>query len=264
MNRRQGRDGRPRVGWLTKVSVVVALVAGGTSSALGAETPPLVDPQVREVQGKHVLGGCDYAVQLVLPVGQRAIEERVLSEDPPTCTARFERGIPTQIDGRLPGGTEVTTTDAAGSGSTMTSGPLRNGRLSVLATTKSSGWYKTWYQDPPTLDVNNVRSTVTWNWNNTSTSTVTCAHSWWWLTASGWSRTDNAQACSNPGQAQSETYGRYYNGTFCFPNWTRTNYWPTYAIGRKNGDLVGNSNYSKSGYCTGMLSFRHQLVRTLN
>lgn len=254
-----------------RVGSLVALIGmmGGVLPTVASAAPqrPLLNPIERSVEGRPTLTGCNYPLRLVLPVGQRAIEQRVVSENSATCTVRVQEGVPAAVELPPAGATIVTTTDRPpGETQSLQSRRARKqpGHISH-ATTKSSGWYRTWYQDPPGIDVTWARSTVTWNWNNISTSTVTCGHAWGWYSPSGWSRTDQGQACSNPSTgAQSETYGRFRNGLFCATIDTINYHWPTYVFGRKNGSLVGQQNSSKFGGCTGLLSFRHQLVRTLN
>lgn len=157
-------------------AVVAILVAGGLSAVAMAKEAPLIGAEQHEVKGMRVGGRCVYPLTLVLLAGQDALEQRVVADDAARCEAMVERDIPSVIER----GAHERATVATGQGSPVlnasTEDPRRGRapRMHQSLASRSSGYYRTCYQDPPGIDVSGVRSTVTWTWNGSSTSSVTC------------------------------------------------------------------------------------------
>ncbi|GAB3898007.1 hypothetical protein GCM10029964_081790 [Kibdelosporangium lantanae] len=138
----------------------------------------------------------------------------------------------------------------------------------ILATTRSAGYYKSYYEDPVQLDVNSVTNSTTWSWNGSSVLSSpgpVGGYHYGWFKGSGWSlKENNWQNTYTSYQTTSSSYVHYRNGTFCATIDTHTYYDRNNVHGRKDGWLLGNVNARKKGGCTSLLSFHTKLKRTKN
>ena len=130
----------------------------------------------------------------------------------------------------------------------------------------SAGYKKSWFHDPLTKDVNTVKNTVDWYWNGSCVyGTSTLGYRYEWLTATGWGLKDNnwrrGAFCT---YAYSNSYVHFKNGIFCAFTDTHTYYDRNNVRGYYNGTLWGQTSWSKSGFCSFLLSFHDKLRRTLN
>lgn len=221
-------------------------------------------------------GNCKFSGELVLRPGQQAIEERQVALNPSNCQARMERGTP-------PNNTGITTTRSVSD--YVTDGVVQESDFrgsqdasnadtsrTLASTTRSRGFYKTWWEDPVNLDVNSVQNSTDWRWNGTRVSgPVYGGYDQYWLGASGWRRLSNDwNNYYTSYQTTSSSKVHFRNGIFCevitgtFGSPTHAYYDRNKVRGRYNGDLVGDPGTWVTGGCTGLLSFNQQLRRTLN
>jgi hypothetical protein len=239
--------------------IAAARLEGGQTPA--TKSPPLVNPLTLDIQGDRVSpDACEYTLTLELAPGQTAVREDVVVDDDKTCTMRVQRGVPADL-------TEAPEEEGMSGQSgwaTATGGAVDQiGPLAV----HSKGYHKSYFEDPPGIDVNSVRNDVDWVWNGSRVSNGICAYHYGWFSASGWGLHENNFFCryeSSQTQLRSSSYAHFKNGIFCAFIDTHTYYERNNAYGKANGNLVGTVNWRKTGGCTGLLSFHHFLRRTLN
>jgi hypothetical protein len=246
---------------------VCSLAAAPIAHASDVQEAPLVNAERVTIQGQHVPGGCRYESKVVLRPGEAAIEQHELSEDPSTCTMVVEQGTPTDASAAEEG--EEFASLSESEQLTVQSG----GGASIMSTTRSAGYFKTWLEDPVGIDVNSVENAIEWSWDNpylTEGSVANCDASYQWYTPSGWGLHENDLQCNvdSPTYPQSwvdsTSYVHYKNGIFCAFTDTDAYYDRNHAYGYGNGDLVGAVTATKTGTCSGLLSFNTQLERTMN
>jgi hypothetical protein len=271
MNRSAPGRLRRSVPWratLSVVAVVVFALPPVAAAALqgegraGSKPPPLVDPLTLDIQGQRVgPDRCQYTSTLELAPGEPAVREDVITVDDASCTMRVQRGVPADLAEAAP---EPGMSEQSGSAVAKERGAFVRAR--TLAT-HSHGYHKSYYEDPVQLDVNSVRNDVDWTWNGSSVSGGSCSYHYGWLSGSGWGLKENNFFCryeNSQTQVRSSSYAHFKNGIFCAFIDTHTYYDRNNAYGKSNGNLVGTISASKSGGCTGLLSFHHLLRRTLN
>lgn len=117
------------------------------------------------------------------------------------------------------------------------------------------GSIKTVYEDPPQIDVNSVKASVSWS---TSGGNVTASHRqahWGWYSPSGWSRNSHWWTSShNSGFAWTSVYGKYKNPIFCLTVDTWTDYDTTNFRGNGNGSSSWWWSSDKWGGCNWLLN----------
>jgi hypothetical protein len=226
----------------------------------------LVNPTLLQLVGKRTSsGGCAFTSTLELAPGEDVIQEDTVAVDEKGCTALVVRGKPIadkpeKADRKKSGGAKAdeATAERASAGERG---------LAVSLATHSKGYYQSWFEDPPGIDVNSVRNDVDWYWNGSYVYNGYCSYSYGWFSASGWGLKENDFFCryeNSQTQLRSSSYVHFKNGIFCAFIDTHTYYERNNAYGKFNGYLSGQVNWRKTGGCTGLLSFHTQLRRTLN
>ena len=209
------------------------------------------------------------------------MEERSVSINLVDCVMLMERGEPpavrvlpdegwetaseTLVHERAPlsgqtGGEAATCCFQAGS---QTGGVRQD--YSDGATVRKFAYHKTYWEDPPQLDVNSVESQIDW------TSDGTCANlgrtryrtRWAWRSGTGWSRQSKShsgeRACN---YATTVSKAKYFNGVFC----TGQDIWAHYD-GSVSITGLSNGRYSMtwdvwlesdSALCSALLSFHRK------
>ena len=234
------------------------------ASALAVER--LANPTLLQLVGKQTASGdCTFTSTLELAPDEDVIQEDTIAVDDVGCTALVVRGKPKEdkpekADRHKSGSAKPDKeTEAAGPGGARA--------LARSAATHSAGYYKSWFEDPPGIDVNSVRNNVNWYWNGSYVYSGTCSYNYGWFSASGWGLKENDFLCqyqNSQTQLRSSSYAHFKNGIFCAFIDTHTYYERNNAYGKYNGVLSGQVNWRKTGGCTGLLSFHTQLRRTLN
>jgi hypothetical protein len=247
--------------------VAHAIAASGAEPAHGS--PPLLDPVTTTLPGKRVgLNVCEFTSTLTVRRGQPPVREDVVAVDDATCTATVQRGTPAVLGPDGDGPADPAETVANGRGTPAANAVAtrsRRAKARAAATIHSAGYHKSYFEDPPGIDVNSVRNDVDWRWNGVRVSDGFCEwhHGWF----AGWERREHNFFCryeNEQRQLRSSSFVHYRNGIFCLTIDAHTWYERNNAYGRRNGDLVGTVNWRKEGGCVGLLSFHHFLRRTLN
>lgn len=247
---------------LVALSLTPVAAAGLDESGQTAVSPPLVNPLTLDIAGKHVAGSaCEFSSTVTLSPGEIAVREDVIAVDDASCTARVERGVPADVaEQPVESGMSEESGSAAPDGETATS-------PADTQAVHSKGYHKSYFEDPPGIDVNSVQNSVDWVWNGNTVSNGHCAYHYGWFSGSGWGLHENNFFCryeNNQTQVRSSSYAHFKNGVFCFFIDTHTYYNRNNAYGKANGYLVGQITWRKSGGCIGLLSFHHILKRTQN
>jgi hypothetical protein len=278
MRRSSGKRMRPWRVWLVLAApftVAAFVVPGavatqasqwtGSAKVTFAKPTNLLHATTVTVRGRHLAaGGCRYSGTAVVHPGQAAVQQDEVAENPATCTMTLVQGTPANVDAANPSGTVTKTVHA---NATRGTAPQSTRSLSSIAATNSAGYSKTRFEDPVGIDVNSVRNNVSWTWNGSSVSNGSCSANYGWLSGDGWGLHENNFYCrydGSPTQVDSSSYAHFKNGIFCVGFDTDVYYNRNHAYGRRNGDLVGAWNTSKSGPCSGLLSVHNQTVRTQN
>lgn len=126
----------------------------------------------------------------------------------------------------------------------------------VPAVPRKHAWHRTFWEDPPGIDVNGVKVNVRWSYDGR------CAYdsSHWtdydWFSPSGWrkieSNTRTHKACD---ARTTSSYAHFKNAAFCATVDTDTYYDRTVIVGRKDGGYtMGWDSYVRGG-CSTLLRF---------
>ncbi|MGH2997286.1 MAG: hypothetical protein ACRDM9_13305, partial [Gaiellaceae bacterium] len=251
MNRStRGRGGRAR-GWRSTLGLLaLAAVSLPPVAAAGLERgedtapkpPPLVNPLTLDVAGKRVGPNvCEYTSTLEVAPGEVSVREDVIAVDDATCTMRVQRGVPADLaEPADEPGSSTKTGEATPKPDRSLAGAGR-----ALAT-HSKGYHKSYFEDPPGIDVNSVRNDVDWVWNGSTVSNGLCSYTYGWFAASGWGLKENNFFCryeNSQTQLRSSSYVHFKNGIFCLFIDTHTYYERNNAYGKWNGNLVGTISW---------------------
>lgn len=228
---------------------------------------PLQNPHIVTVTGRRDKNGnCGVEQRVTLQPGQRAVEAREVAVNTGLCEMRFEVGTPSLNEISHPSLISESreaqySTRSAPNGIVPFAQPGR-----PAFTEESAGYMMSWYHDPINYQVNYVKDNTVWHWNGSSVlPPVYNSENLWWLTLTGWYlASHNWFGTYNSSYSESYTYADFQNGSFCSPYYTDTNYEPNLVAGYANGTLYGYVFSVLSGYCTELLSFQYQLVRTFN
>jgi hypothetical protein len=234
---------------------------------------PLDDSSLRTVELQRTAdGSCLYDLSLDLAPTQIAVTFHERAFNPETCVSVIETGTPLDqpVAGVDDAGASYISVPAVDASGALPGG----GHLLSAASGKavsSSGYLKTYYEDPAQIDVNSVRNDTSWTWRTDSIVTPSCVYNvsgneaYGWYTPSGWEQVgknwQNTYTCE---QSRSSSYSHYRNGKFCFTVDTRTYYDRNTVNGRRDGWLLGSAQAKKTGGCTRLLSFHGTLRRTQN
>lgn len=213
-------------------------------------TTALTSPTVVVHEGEAVAGGgCRYSgTERVRPGAVPAgmvVVEREIGHQAAACLLRVERGFAPAgsvgHDGRL------VSREAAVTGPV---GP------STRANT--GAFHKTYYEDPPGIDVTSVQADIRWSydWSCVTNSWDHVGH-WGWYSPSGWVRDNHSvNAYRYCDGATTIVYGLFHNTPFCWPYpATYNEYDVTVVKGQKDGSYWMQWNAYKWGGCNELLSF---------
>lgn len=222
----------------------------------------LADSTERRYAGIKTEQGCVYSGSETVDPDKidGVVEEREIAHNEAQCILVTEVGVQSAADISNPDelttiteeGTEVSTEEGAMAGRQATPQAGPTARLA-----SRSAWHRTYYEDPFAIDVNAVKTNVTWSYNGscvTSASGQTASYSY--FHTSGWSidwkATTKGRTCSSgwtKGRAQ------FFNGIFCAGGDTYTKYDPNRINGQENGTYTMNWTVNKWGACNSWLSF---------
>lgn len=135
---------------------------------------------------------------------------------------------------------------SAGNGPSLSS----SGTVQLAASTTSTAWYKTVWEDPVNLDVNSVKVNLTWVRNGscvTSSSNHTAV--WYYFTGTGWYlQSSSGSGARNCTYAATQATGLFYNYAWnndSLLTWTKhTN---TTIYGYANGSIGRANTMTKGG-----------------
>ena len=214
----------------------------------------LADPTQRRYAGAKTEHGCVYTGSETVDPDKidGIVEEREIAHNEAQCILVTEVGIQTTPDTANPVGSTTTTEEGTEIGR---QDALHAGPTAQLAS--RSAWHRTYYEDPPGIDVTAVKTNVSWNYNGS------CVTSAWGQTASysyfntsGWSidwkSTTKGRTCSS---GWTKARAQFFNGIFCAGGDTWTKYDPNRINGQENGTYTMNWSANKWGACSSWLSF---------
>jgi hypothetical protein len=223
----------------------------------------------REYDGRRAdHGGCRFSgEQTVGPEDAgKVFEERQIAVNLRDCTMITEVGEIDRADDVPQEGmrSETEVADAEGglvAASAVTAAPNASepeqAGTVLAASSNKSAWHRTFYEDPPGLDVNSAKTNVSWSYNG-SCVTNSWGHStnYDWLWQSGWTKvasgTTSWQGCS---YARTTSNSEFLNGVFCATIDTRTEYRPNELKGQENGNYTMAWDADAWGGCSSWLSF---------
>lgn len=128
----------------------------------------------------------------------------------------------------------------------------------MTALASRTAWHRTYYEDPPGIDVNSAKTNVSWTYSGgcvlSSSNHVT---NYTWFVPTGWYRlsssTTSGRICS---YARTTSNSAFRNYPFCVSFLsTTTRYEPNEIRGRPDGSYSMTWTASKSGDCSSLLSF---------
>lgn len=205
-------------------------------------------------------GGCRFAGSAKgNPDSSGVLEEREVAFDPHRCKIEVEIGRPTAGD--------LTASEGDSEAKTAELSPKNrpkdvkgsSGALAA-ATFSTRAFAKTFYEDPPQIDVNSVRAEVNWSYDGYCVvgSSYHTAR-WGWYSPTGWVREATDWGTYNSCySASTNVYAKYRNAPFCFPWTTYTEYDRTWIVGYYQGSWYAQWNSYKWGGCTNLLSHHAQ------
>lgn len=203
-------------------------------------------------------GGCSFSLSTSLAPGQTIARVDELSYSASTCQSTVA-----STAGSTAAADTADASNTAGSG-LVASALSGTAPAAAATTTHSAGYLNSWFRDPAYITVNSVRDSTDWRWNRTCVnSPVYGSYHYTWF--AGWVKEgNNWQNSYTCYQSTSSSYVHFHDGAFCAFTDTEVYYNRNTVHGRYNGYLVGTVNWSKTGHCSGLLSFHDYLKRTLN
>ena len=221
-----------------------------------ASSVPL-SAKVTVVEGKkNVDGSCTLSESGSVPPGGLAEHSDEIAFNASTCESQIsqyrlsnEEAVVADAVGESTG-VAATETEQSGFAAPAPAG------VGALATYSEGAYSRTWYEDPPGLDVTSVRNSTNWSYNGSCVLSNTARANYSWL--SGWSKlSSNLNGGYTCARSTSSSYAKFRNGIFCltidtYNTYDRNNIW-----GQENGGYSWSYNVTKSGGCTALLSVHH-------
>ena len=253
---------------LLAAGTVAVVVLGGASVA---ETQPLkvATNAVSGVaapttttwvdHGSQVDGACvNSAPVLSLAPGQRSVSADVVAADPATCDVTWQIGAPSTS---IPSAARPADGTSAQSPATVVTAPAA-ATVSPATTYSASGYERAWFNDAPGLELNEVKSNLSFSYNRSCVTSSSGSGYWWWRSGSGWEPPTNkgswiATSCNN---SKVWSQADYKNTGFCWPYTSNTHYRGVSVQGRYDGYLFGWVDSWSWNACL-PFSFHSQLVR---
>jgi hypothetical protein len=224
--------------------------------------PVIAGAEEVTLQGSfNQFGECEIPLDSALAPTSSVSTVDEIAHNPETCTSKALLGTTDTAD-EQPNDAEKEEGDSkteVGSGT--------QGDIGIQAV-RSAGYFKSYYEDPPQIDVTSVTNSTEWSWSGKavlSSPVPRGGYSYGWYSPSGWGKKENDWSnVYNSTQTTSSSFVHYKNGVFCWPWDTHNTYNRNTVHGRKDGYLLGSVKANKSGGCTKLLSFHTKLKRTKN
>lgn len=214
---------------LAVTSVASADPVNGENLSLGPRTtfipaaqsqPRLKDASTERLRGTRTKDGtCSLPLRFHSEAGDTTPElARVSAVDPDTCVYEVERGTPIDMPREdSKGAVESEKDSVSARGKKEASGgegfaPASHNDLQAC--------YTTYWEDPPNLDVNKVRSCVRSNTTGNRIDTIDCSTRRYWLRATGWFQLEHTKRFNcelTGGRGRSESTITFKNEKFCHP-----------------------------------------------
>jgi hypothetical protein len=211
----------------------------------GEPLPP--DSTVVEMQGELLPNGnCSFPVPVLeLAPGQTSVEAVQVSADYSVCSESVAIGSPQG--------------DAVPS----------QGRRRATAVT-SKGYFRIEWDDVAEIDVNDVKSNITWKHDGSCVVSASGTPNYSWNKVTGWTQVSKSSALT-PTQCPSRAFwasSHYQNSVFCWPATVHVYYDRVTVYGYYDGylgsSLGGTSDNSRTIYGCLPLHWHAQLIRTQN
>lgn len=204
-------------------------------------------------------GSCTLSASGTVPPGGLAVHSDEIAFNASTCESQIseyrlsnEEAVAADAAGESEAG-ESSSLSATGESITANSTDL-----SALATYSEGAYSRTWYEDPPGLDVTSVRNSTNWSYNGNCVLSNTARANYSWLSGSGWSKlSDDLNGGYTCAHSISTSYAKFKNGIFCLTIDTYNTYDRNRIYGQENGGYTWSYDVTKSGGCTGLLSVHH-------
>ena len=222
--------------------------------------------QVTIYQGKkNSQGGCSYS-------GEDTVEyqstrrlvtvERQIAEQPGLCLMMTE-SAEYQISQALEDGLLEPSDLASPTGPGNIGNDDRSGSTLILESHYTyNGSIKSYYEDPPQLDVNSIHTKLSWTKNSRCITAAHGSSSPSWIEESGWQRikytyTEEAPTCY---EAWRSAFGQFKNPYFCVTIDTWTELTAQYRAWNNGRSGTATWRSDKWGGCTFLLSFQKNIV----
>lgn len=217
----------------------------------------LPEAEVRIHRGERVDGACTYSLSRTVDPSEDGIsEEREIAHDASSCV------MVTEVGSRPRSEVDLDESERRGATATESATPVVDGEIAddgPVTLSSRSAWHRTRYRDPALLTVTRATTNVSWNYNG-SCVTNSWGHTtnYYWLAASGWSKTSsNTSASQNCSRARTTSNSYFRNSAFCVGQpTTYTSFAPNRIDGNANGSYTAAATPSKSGGCSSWLSYQ--------
>lgn len=255
-----------RLVWL---AVAVLLVMGSVAAPTTAAQWPgsgqgVSGPTTWVDHGIRINGSCvNSSPVLSLAPGQYAVSASVKSADASTCDVTW------QIDAATT--TRLATPVRPADGSSVeerakvvVAAPAATGSggVSPAATYSGSGYERAWFEDVVGLELNEVKSNISFSYNGSCVTSASGSGYWWWRSGTGWESPTNRGSWISTSCNNSKVWSQadYRNTGFCWPYTSNTHFRGVTVQGRYNGYLYGWVDNWWWNACL-PFSFHSQLVR---
>ncbi len=221
-----------------------------------------VSAKVVTIEGrKNPDGSCTISDSGSVPPGGLAVRSDEIAFNPITCQSQIARYRLSNEEAALADDAAEDTArassseESSGSGRNVTGGP---GDAASMAVSSEGAYSRTWYEDPPGIDVTSVRNSTNWTYNGSCVLSQTGRAHYSWFTTSGWSKIgEDFEAGYNCSRSRSSSYARFRNGVFCLTIDTYNTYDRNRIFGQEDGGYNWSYDATKSGGCTALLSIHH-------
>ena len=195
----------------------------------------IIKPTYKSIIGTHESnGGCSYKGSMMLKPGEKALRAEIVDQDTSSCGAVLKEGAPRELEDKSsPRGESSGSSSVGYTGKPTGSDP------------QSSGYFRTWMEDPVGLDLNSVTNYLTWSWDGFVVYNPWGGYQLWWLSGDGWYPLTDCSGCFS-------FRGPYWNGwgfeeqttiLYSIDNWLwgfDWTYWnPNLVVGGPQGQLYG-------------------------
>jgi hypothetical protein len=132
----------------------------------------------------------------------------------------------------------------------------------VAATYSGSGYERAWFEDVVGLELNEVKSNLSFSYNRSCVTSAAGSGYWWWRSGTGWEPPTNKGAWISTTCNNSKVWSQadYRNTGFCAGYTSNTHFRGVTVQGRYDGRLFGWVDSWSWNACL-PFSFHSQLVR---